>query len=261
MTLTDLLNDITGASALALRWAYRLPTQIVRLWQGDQILQFHGDSFLDFVRGPALQAASLIMIVGVVWRLCGILLLRRRPNQAAARHGLPARLLAGGALMITRFVPRRTFWAKIAVSVVLSTVFHIGLMLILFGGAPHILLIHQMTGVGWPNLPKGVVVLVSGLTLAALIAVLVRRIGHPVLRLLSTTDDYLSWLMVFLPVLTGILLSGEAFASYATLLALHILSVELMMIWLPFGKLMHVVLVFASRGAMGVNFARKGAAT
>jgi hypothetical protein len=37
--------------------------------------------------------------------------------------------------------------------------------------------------------------------------------------------------------------------------------VELMMIWLPFGKLMHVVLVFASRGAMGVNFARKGAAT
>ena len=81
------------------------------------------------------------------------------------------------------------------------------------------------------------------------------------LRLLSRVDDYLSWLLVFLPVLTGILLSGETVASYGTLLALHILSVELLMVWLPFGKLMHVALVFAGRGVMGFNFARKGAAT
>jgi nitrate reductase gamma subunit len=94
-----------------------------------------------------------------------------------------------------------------------------------------------------------------------MIAMLIRRIAHPVMRLLSTADDYLSWLLVFLPVLTGILLSGETVAGYETLLALHILSVELMMIWLPFGKLMHGMLVFASRGAMGFNFARKGAAT
>jgi hypothetical protein len=33
------------------------------------------------------------------------------------------------------------------------------------------------------------------------------------------------------------------------------------MIWLPFGKLMHMLLVFAGRGAMGIDFARKGAAT
>jgi len=90
---------------------------------------------------------------------------------------------------------------------------------------------------------------------------LIRRVTHPVMRLLSTADDYLSWLLVFLPVSTGILLSGETIASYETLLTLHILSVELMMIWLPFGKLMHAGLVFASRAAMGANFARKGAAT
>jgi nitrate reductase gamma subunit len=94
-----------------------------------------------------------------------------------------------------------------------------------------------------------------------MIALLIRRLNHPVLRLLSTADDYLSWLLVFLPVLTGILLSGETIGGYATLLALHIISVELMMIWLPFGKLMHAGLVFAGRGLMGMNFSRKGAAT
>ena len=61
--------------------------------------------------------------------------------------------------------------------------------------------------------------------------------------------------------LTGILLAGETIGGYGTLLALHILSVELMMVWLPFGKLMHGALVFAGRWGMGMNFARKGAAT
>ena len=164
-------------------------------------------------------------------------------------------------MILSRLIPRRTFWPRIAVGVMLSAVFHLGLALVFFGGAPHILLIHQAIGLTWPNLPKGVIVIASGLTLAAMIALMARRLTHPVLRLLSTADDYLSWLLVFLPVLTGILLSGETIGGYGSLLTLHILSVEALMIWLPFGKLMHTVLVFAGRWTMGMNFARKGAAT
>ncbi len=218
-------------------------------------------TLLEFARGPAWQASALILIAGVAWRLVALILLRRRPQFAAPRHGLPGRIKGGAKTILTRFVPRRTFWPRIAVSVVLSATFHIGLAIIIFGGAPHIQLIHQFTGLGWPGLPKGVIVLVSGVTLASMIALLIRRINHPVLRLLSTADDYLSWLLVFLPVLTGVLLSGETIAGYETLLALHIISVELMLIWLPFGKLMHAGLVFAGRGLMGMNFSRKGAAT
>jgi nitrate reductase gamma subunit len=218
-------------------------------------------TLLDFARGIGLQVAVLVMVGGLCWRVAGILLLRRRPQYALSRASLPGRIGGGVAMIFTRSIPRRTFWPRIGVSVALSTVFHVGFLAIVLGGAPHILVIHQITGLSWPNLPKGLVVVISGLTLASMIALLIRRIVHPVMRLLSTMDDYLSWLVVFLPVLTGILLSGETIGSYATLLALHILSVELMMIWLPFGKLMHGVLVFASRGAMGFNFARKGAAT
>jgi nitrate reductase gamma subunit len=218
-------------------------------------------TLLDFARGIGMQVALLIMIAGLCWRVAGILLLRRRPQHALSRASLAGRIGGGATMIVSRSIPRRTFWPRIAVSVVLSTIFHVGFLAIVFGGAPHILVIHQITGLSWPNLPKGLVVIISGLTLAAMIALLIRRIAHPVMRLLSTADDYISWLVVFLPVLTGILLSGETIAGYETLLALHILSVQLMMIWLPFGKLMHGVLVFASRGAMGFNFARKGAAT
>jgi nitrate reductase gamma subunit len=218
-------------------------------------------TLLDFARGIGLKVATLILVAGLFWRLAGILLLRPLPQFATSRVSLPRRIMGAAAMIVTRSLPRRTFWPRIGVSMGLSTVFHMGFLLILVGGAPHILIIHQITGLIWPNLPKGIVVIISALTLGAMIALITRRVAHPVTRLLSTTDDYLSWLLVFLPVLTGVVLSGETIASYETLLAIHIISVELMMIWLPFGKLMHVALVFASRGAMGYNFARKGAAT
>ncbi len=218
-------------------------------------------TLLSFARGPAMQAATLILILGMCWRICGILLLRRRVAHAAARNPFAVRLLGGAVTVFTRTIPRRTFWPRVGTGVVLSYVFHIGLFIILFGGAPHILIIHEIFGVAWPDLPKGVVVIASGLTLAALLALLVRRLTHPVLKLLSTPDDYVSWLIIFLPVATGILLSGETVAGYGTLLALHILSVEALMIWLPFGKLMHVAFVFAGRAALGYQFSRKGAAT
>jgi nitrate reductase gamma subunit len=218
-------------------------------------------TLLSFARGPGMQVATLIFVAGMFWRLSGIFLLRRRVAHAAARNPFAVRVLGGAITIFTRTFPRRTFWPRVGAGVALAYVFHIGLFIILFGGAPHILIIHEIFGLAWPGLPRGVIVVASGITLAALILLLVRRLTHPVLKRLSTPDDYISWAMVFLPVATGILLSGETVAGYGTLLAVHILSIEALMIWLPFGKLMHVSLVFAGRFVLGYNFSRKGAAT
>jgi hypothetical protein len=218
-------------------------------------------TLLGFARGPGMQVASLILVAGMFWRLAGIFLIRRRVAHAAARNPFAARLMGGAVTVFSRTIPRRNFWPRVGAGVALSYVFHVGLLVILLGGAPHILVIHEIFGVAWPGLPKGVVVVASGITLAALMLLLARRLSHKVLRFLSTPDDYISWVIVFVPVFTGILLSGETVASYGSLLAVHILSVEALMIWLPFGKLMHVTLVFVGRGVMGYNFSRKGAAT
>ena len=73
-------------------------------------------TLLEFARGPAFQASVLIMIAGIVWRLTGVLLLRRRPQHAAARHSLAARVGGGVTMVVTSAwllffsaVPR-TFW-------------------------------------------------------------------------------------------------------------------------------------------------------
>jgi hypothetical protein len=74
---------------------------------------------------------------------------------------------------------------------------------------------------------------------------------------------------VFLPLLTGMAALGNPMPAsaapetplYPGALTAHLLSVELLLIWLPFGKLAHGFLVFFSRGMTGAAFARRGART
>jgi len=79
-------------------------------------------------------------------------------------------------------------------------------------------------------------------------------------RLISNFDDYFSWFVTFAPLATGLLaFSHLAGWPYERLLAFHLLSVELLLVWFPFGKLMHAFTIFAARGATGLIFERRGA--
>ncbi|MCC2100065.1 MAG: hypothetical protein KDJ12_03015, partial [Hyphomicrobiales bacterium] len=88
-----------------------------------------------------------------------------------------------------------------------------------------ILFIKGLTGLSWPALPNNLVYTVGVVTMASLVAGLVHRLRSPVLRLISRFDDYLSWLLTLLPVLTGLLAAAHLGARYETLLAVHILSI------------------------------------
>ena len=77
-------------------------------------------------------------------------------------------------------------------------------------------------------------------------------------KLISNFDDYLSLFLTLLPLVTGILAFAHFGGPYETLLALHLLSVEAMLVWFPFGKLMHLFLSFPTRYKAGADFGRKG---
>jgi nitrate reductase gamma subunit len=213
-------------------------------------------SLLDFARGPALNVSLAILLLGVVWRLVGLLALRHKKDHSEPRSTHTWR----GALygIVRRFWPHRELQNRVWFSHVMGYVFHIGLAVVVFGYRPHILFIRELTGLSWPALPPSVVYAAGALTIAALIALLIRRLSHPVLRLLSNADDYFSWLVTILPVITGFMASAHLGARYETLLALHLLTVELLFIWLPFGKLMHTFTFLFSRGFLGAQAAHKG---
>ena len=60
--------------------------------------------------------------------------------------------------------------------------------------------------------------MVGVVTAASLLVALAFRLTSPVLRLISRADDYISWLMTFLPVATGLLASAHLGLRYETLL-------------------------------------------
>lgn len=212
---------------------------------------------LGFARGPGLQIAVTVFVAGLIWRLVHIWLTTKKVDLSASRQGGER----GGGIraIFSRFRHHEAFRARTRNGMLLAYTMHIGLALVIFGSAPHILFIESFTGLSWTPLPTVVIHTAAALTLAAMLVSISRRLSHPVLKLISNFDDYFTWLVTVLPVITGLMAVAHVGARYETLLALHILSVEVLLIWFPFGKLMHSFIAFGSRYATGVTFTHKGA--
>jgi nitrate reductase gamma subunit len=211
--------------------------------------------FLTWVRGPGLDIAVGIFLLGVLWRLIEIYTLGRKKDLAAPRHADGA---SGLHTVFRRSLPPPGMLKRSPVSYIGGYIFHIGLAVIVFLGAPHILLITNLTGLSWPGLPTQFIDLVTVVTMAAMVVMLVDRINKPVKRFLSTFEDWFTWLVTFLPVLTGWLAVQHLLLPYTTMLALHILSAEILLVVLPFTKLFHAFTLFGSRWYNGSANARKG---
>jgi nitrate reductase gamma subunit len=62
-----------------------------------------------------------------------------------------------------------------------------------------------------------------------------------------------------LVIVTGLGATAHIGGRYETLLGVHILSFDALLVWFPFGKLMHAFYIFPSRAINGALLARKGA--
>jgi len=212
---------------------------------------------LDLARGPGLQLAVTIFVAGLIWRLLHIYLTLKKTDLSEARQG--GEFGGGIKAIFSRFRHHEAFRERTRNGTIIAYTVHIGLALVVLGGAPHILFINSFSGLDWAPLPTIFVHIAAALTLAALLTSMGRRLRHPVLKMISNFDDYFSWLVTTLPVITGLLAVAHVGARYETLLALHILSFEVFLVWFPFGKLMHSIIVFGSRYTTGVTFTRRGA--
>lgn len=226
-------------------------------------------TLLDFARGPALQWSVSIFVFGLLWRLVGVFFLRTKVDLSAPRN--PA-TWKGLRLIALRSWPRKEFLGGTAFGEVMGYTFHLGFLVTLFFYVPHLLFFESvfeglfgtdlegLLGFRWPALPTAAITFLSAISIAALLAVLVHRITNPVKRLISNFDDYFSWLLTVAPLATGMLAYAHAGGvRYETLLGAHILSAEALLVWFPFGKLIHAFTIFAARGATGLIFERKGA--
>jgi len=216
---------------------------------------------LQFARGPALSFAMIVFVAGVLWRMIGILALPFISIPSRARKGvLPEGEVKGWFEGIwSRMWPHKPFVKAALFSTINGYVFHIGLFIVVFLFAPHVAFIKGLTGLSWGSLPSNLVYAIGVVTAMSLVAAMIHRLTNPVQKLISTFNDYFSWVVTLAPVLTGLLAVSHLGARYETLLAVHLMSVALLLIWFPFGKLMHAFLFVVSRGATGARMKHRGA--
>jgi nitrate reductase gamma subunit len=214
---------------------------------------------LSLARGPLLKVAIVVFCVGVAWRIVAFALLRVRRDHSEPRASL-VKTVGDGLLAVgTRSWPHPEFIGRTGAGEALGYSYHLGLFALVLLFVPHILFLHSLFGVSWPGLPSGVITVISVLTLALFLAVLFRRLTNRVMRLLSNFDDYFSWFITMLVIVTGLAATAHVGGRYETLLGVHILSFDALLLWFPFGKLMHAFYIFPSRAINGSLLARKGA--
>jgi len=214
---------------------------------------------LEFARGPALTFAITVFIAGMMFRIVSLLMMWRTSDSSEGSSRERPAFVSAIREIIRRLWPQAAYKQRTMFPLVNGYVFHVGLAIIVFFLAPHVLFIKDLFGLSWGSLPNNVIFAISIVTMVSLVAALVMRYANPAQRIISTFDDWFSWFVTFLPVLTGVIATSHLGARYETLLGLHILSVSLLLVWLPFSKLIHFFLVFVTRSQTGAHLSHRGA--
>jgi len=210
-------------------------------------------TLLELSEGPLWYFAATVFGVGVIWRLVRIISFGRKPDRSIPRGSS----LAGAIRVnILHLWPHGGFFSKTGFHLAAGYLFHLGLFVLVLFGAPHIAFIKEfILGVEWTALPRWGFIIAAEAAFCGLILLWARRLGDPVLRKISDRDDTIGLWLTFIAMLTGCLALGE---SSDALRAIHMLAVEVWLIYFPFSRLMHAFTFVLSRSYMGASFGRRG---
>lgn len=214
---------------------------------------------LEFARGPLFQVALLIFIAGMLYRLTQLILLghfqAHNPVQSNRLQSIGQSYLKG--VFIWPFIPwiKNTFNAN-AVTFLAGGLFHLGLFVVIFLGTPHMLVWKSLLGFGWLTLPTPLVDWLAAGAIAAMVVLAINRLVNPILKMLTGPADWLNLAIVFLPMITGYMMTHHLWFRYEVLFSLHMLAVDGMLIWIPVSRISHFIFYFFSRTIHGAEFSR-----
>lgn len=213
---------------------------------------------LEFVEGPLWYIAAAIFLAGSGWRLAGALLQGKRPVNDSPRTS-PAVGAARSIIGYTMPGSGLSGNRNVQLLAILGITFHLALFGLLLFGPPHVAFIEaRILGWGWATFPMWVFVVFGEITFLSLLMLWIRRATDKVTRLISRRADHVAVAMTMAVIVTGCAALGE---NSVAMRVLHMLSVEIWLVYFPFSPLFHAFTWVFSRAYTGAMFGRRGIRT
>ena len=201
----------------------------------------------EFVSGPLVWIAFIIFIGGSLYRIYYMLSISKKERVVFPHMSLEHSL----ASLVHWVIPfNNQYMRKRPIFTIVSFAFHICLVFTPIFLLAHVILLDESYNISWWNLPEGVADWMTVIVIAGCIFFLYRRLTDPVVKNVTDGSDYLLLAITALPFITGFIAYHQLFA-YKTILIIHILAGEIMLIAIPFTRLSHMLFFVFTRSYFG----------
>lgn len=212
----------------------------------------------DLIRGPLMWVAAVVFIGGVVYRAIQLFLLTRKKERDFYTSGAAKERDSSDYSPEERKINliisfKNSLIGKNPVMAIVSFVFHFCLFVAPIFAIGHSLLLYESWGFSFLSLPDALIDILTIIFLVCALFFLIRRFVIPRVQSISTPYDYLLLFITAAPFLTGFFAYHQWF-DYKTVITLHILAGEAMLIAIPFTKLGHMVFFFFVRILVGSEY-------
>lgn len=211
-----------------------------------------------FLTGPLFYLSLAVCIIGMIVRFYKYFTGLSWQLDRVAYKAHPKAGLKGAFRSIYKWlIPYGTYgWRTQPVMAAAFFGFHIGAVCIPLFLLGHNVFLKEKLGFSLPTLGTCAADIISWIAIVSLLFLVLRRLVLPEVRILNDKKDWGVLLLSFLPFATGLMARYQV-GDYGLWLNLHILTGELVLLAIPFTKLSHVFLFFASRAQLGMDFGIK----
>ncbi len=209
-----------------------------------------------FIGSRLVSIASIIFVLGIIYQGIQFFKLTRKKEWMSPPLPLdtkPKKKTAGQFAVDCLASLNGTLWKIDPLMTIVTSVFHVCLVLIPIFLLGHNILFGQSWGFSLWSLPESITDVLTVVVLACAAFFLGRRLFLSRVRAITTAYDYLVLLIAAAPFLTGYLAYHQWF-DYNTIMTLHIVAGEVMLLTIPFTKLGHMLFFFLYRFFIGSEY-------
>ncbi len=205
----------------------------------------------DFLKGPMVWLAFIIFIVGSLYRVVFLIMKVKKSKTINSYLSLKYSLRS----IFHWIIPyASTNMRKHPFFTMVSFLFHFCLIITPLVLYAHNKLIYDSWNLLLWSAPEKVADLMTLIVIFSVVIFILRRILIPEVRFVTYLPDFIVLFIAVIPFITGFLAYHQLLFDYRIILAIHVLSGEIMLMAIPFTKLSHMLFFWFIRSYTGSDF-------